>query len=152
MTRLFERRTERKIMKLYDQKVLTDIAKDKHGDCFRACIRTLFQRDLPSCPHPIGVDGENWSTALWDYLEDDELDLVYYPFRPDKDYSFLHLPEKRVVIASGASVRTAYTGARHAVIWDILSQTMIHDPHPGRDGLISIDGFWTKGEEANAAS
>ena len=133
-------------LRLFDQEILSDKETGTHGDCFRACLRTLFQHPFRDCPHPIAEDGESWNEDLWDYLEGHTFEPTYYPFRKDKDYSYLHTPVRRVVIACGATVRTSITGATHSVIWDMQSQMLIHDPHPSRAGIITFDGFWTKGE------
>lgn len=127
------------MLHLYDQEVHSDPDTGQHGDCTRACIRTVAQMDMPDLPHPIARKDE-WNDEFFDALEEKyELYFKYQPCRPGKDYSFM----PRVVMAAGPTVRTQKTGAHHLVVWDREAHAMIHDPHPSRAGLIEIRGyFW----------
>lgn len=126
-------------MRLYDQETFSDLAASTHGDCTRACIRTLAQMEMPELPHPIAEDG-GWNQAFFDVLEDCYgLLHVTNPYRPDKDWSFL----PRVIMAAGPTIRTRSADGQptHLVVWDRVAGRMVHDPHPSRAGLISVTAF-----------
>lgn len=125
------------MIRLFDQETLS--GSGTHGDCTRACIRTLMQADMPDLPHPIDDETGGWSFAFFDVLEEVH-GMVYchQPVRPGKDYSFL----PRVLIAAGPTIRSGWDGLpKHAVIWDREADRMVHDPHPSRDGITCITGW-----------
>ncbi|MCA0276264.1 MAG: hypothetical protein LCH86_09680 [Proteobacteria bacterium] len=123
------------LTKLYDQTVLSDKAAGTHGDCTRACIKTVLQDDLPELPHPVTPEG-GWNLEFFDALEERYGWVVQCnPIRADKDFSFLPL----IVMAGGPTERTATSGASHMVVWDRVAGRCIHDPHPSRAGLLSVD-------------
>lgn len=117
----------------FDQTVLSDHEKGLHGDCTRAVVYTIAQKDL-NLPHPI--DHENpsqWNMEFFEKLEEKGYVLDFFP-NNEKD----HWP--RFVGRSGISPR----GIRHLVVWDREKNEMFHDPHPSRDGLIpgTEDGWF----------
>lgn len=126
-------------IRLYDQETFSDRSLGTHGDCTRACIRTICQADMPDLPHPVALGG-GWNDEFFDVLED-VYGLLYRTNneRPGKDWSFL----PRVAMAIGPTVRTApgATGVKHLVVYDRLASRVIHDPHPSRAGLTAITGF-----------
>lgn len=124
-----------KEIKLYDMEEFSVPAIKKHGDCFRACVKTLFQLHEP-LPHPIGPHGR-WNEEFLNTLEQRGLLLNGRQWVEKRDYSYL----PRVVIASGPTQRTTHTEANHAVLWDRIAKRMIHDPHPSRVGLLSVEWF-----------
>ena len=121
-------------MKTYDQEMLHDPANGKHGDCVRAVVRTLLQKDLEDAPHPINLKTGDWNDEWLDYLDENNIEIRYHFLREDKDDS--HIPE--ICMASGMTER----GVNHAVVYDRINQKVIHDPHPSRAGLISVKWYW----------
>lgn len=125
-------------MNVFDQEILHDPAKGAHGDCMRACVYTLAGRDL-GLPHPIDLrTGKDWNDAFFDEIEVSGFAFRMVKIRPGRDMSLV----PRVVIAGGKSVRSAATGARHAVVWDREAARCIHDPHPDRAGILEPDWFY----------
>lgn len=120
-------------IQLYDMEEFSDPETKKHGDCFRACFKTLFQIHEP-LPHSIGPDS-HWNPRFLRAIERRNLVMNGRHWREDRDYDYL----PRVVIASGPTERTPHTQANHAVLWDRVAKHMIHDPHPSRAGLLSIE-------------
>ncbi len=125
-------------LRVWDQETFSDPDAGTFGDCTRACVRTAAQNPMPLLPHPIGNRNE-WNYEFFEVLEDEYgLLLQYQPVRHGKNYDFLD----RIVMAGGNTVRTEETGASHLVVYDRIAGRVIHDPHPSRDGLTTIDGFY----------
>lgn len=113
-------------MQTFDQQVLhTETA---NGDCTRAVVYTLAQKDL-NLPHPIGEDRQ-WNMSFFEDLESKGYSFSYYPREKP------HWP--RYVGRSGISPR----GIRHLVVWDRETNTIVHDPHPSREGITDHDGWF----------
>jgi hypothetical protein len=123
-------------LQLYDMTEFSIPAIGSHGDCFRACVKTLFQISV-DLPHPVSESGD-WNTKFLRALEKRKLFLSGRRWRDSEDHNYL----PRVVIASGPTKRTPDTQANHAVIWDRAAKRMIHDPHPSREGLLSIEWLY----------
>lgn len=123
-------------MKTFDQTTFTDRAAGTFGDCTRACVYTLAQVDM-DLPHPVASETE-WNQDFFDALEEAGYYLNYQPVYPGKDYSFL----PRICAVGGPTVRTDDTGSTHMVVYDMVKGEFFHDPHPSRDGLTRIDGFY----------
>lgn len=113
----------------FDQQVLSDHEKGLYGDCLRACVYTLLQKDI-ELPHPVKGVGE-WNFDFFDDLEQKTgKELLFQPREKE------HWPE--FVIRTGKSPRDIY----HAIVWHRLSGTMFHDPHPSRSGLVIFTGWY----------
>lgn len=110
----------------FDQQIMH--TETTNGDCTRAVVYTLAQRDL-GLPHPIGED-RNWNMDFFLDLENKGFTLDYFPREKD------HWP--RFVGRSGISPR----GIRHLVVWDREKNEMFHDPHPSRGGITDFDGWF----------
>jgi hypothetical protein len=124
------------MLQLYDQTTFSDPEEGTHGDCLRACHATLLQVDPFTFPHPINSDGmecQKYKDALRKYGVEERF-KIYWEGR-----SYDALP--RILIAAGPTVRTEYTGAHHAVVWDRVANRMVHDPHQSRQGLTEIRFF-----------
>ena len=100
------------------------------GDCFRACLASIFEFDIKSMPNfwEETQDAKiywkltnEWLAENYDYkcivvkISNDEMDVFV------KDV---------LCIAIADSIR----GAEHAVVW---YNEMIHDPHPDRSGILN---------------
>jgi len=135
-------------LRLHDQVSVHDAEKHTRGDCARACVLTLAQREMGELPHPIAENGE-WNLDFFDALEKAGLVLKCCALRDGIDYSAL----PRVLAAAGPTVRTdpSKGNVTHMVIWDRLTERCLHDPHPSRAGLLSVEMFyWLETIEAAA--
>ena len=119
-------------MKMHDQEHYHSLAEGTYGDCMRAALRTLLQDDLKDCPHPVCDDG--WSEEWEDYLEEKGIVIRHTYLRDGRSYD--HIPE--ICIAVGPAAR----GVSHAVVYNRITGTMIHDPHPSRSGLLKINWYY----------
>ncbi|ODA67650.1 hypothetical protein A7A08_01685 [Methyloligella halotolerans] len=126
-------------LRLYDQECLSNPKTGERGDCTRACVRTLAQCDLEDLPHPVARDG-GWNDDFYEALEAAGLVLNFCRCRDGIDYS----PLPRVVAAGGPTVRTdpEKGNVTHMVIWDRVAERCLHDPHPSRAGLLSVESFY----------
>jgi hypothetical protein len=101
------------------------------GDCFRACVASLFDLPTADVPHfvadPRGA--HVWFWALNEWLDTKGMQAVIYDgfpcFVPNGGF---------LAIGSGKSPRGTFS---HACIFrvDYGPPELIHDPHPSRAGL-----------------
>ena len=134
------------MLQLFDQTILSDRAKGTHGDRTRACVRTILQDELPDLPHLIDETGEAWNDGFFTYLEEVMgYELLCQPVYLGKDLTFL----PRVLMAGAPPPRTGEDGKpTHMVIWDRVTWRCLHDPHPSRSGLSSVDMlYWLSKED-----
>lgn len=104
------------------------------GDCLRACLAMLLDVDLTAVPHVVMF------AAWWD-----EARRTVRRLQPGADLAYFEgitFPlyddaEPRVVIASGPSPRGPFA---HVVMVEAAGGEVLHDPHPSRAGLVSVDG------------
>lgn len=101
------------------------------GDCFRACVASVL--DVPIGEVPNFVAEAAWFRALLDWLAPRGLWFVSMPATPAP-----WIPDGVHYIASGPAPR----GVSHAVV--MSDGLLVHDPHPSRDGLLSVErlGFF----------
>lgn len=126
-------------MIFYDQENIYDPNDPtKRGDCVRACIKTILQRPLLDCPHPIEHSGQ-WNEAFWQYIDEVlNMELHYRSLKHGQTITDVHGP---YVIACGPTERTKILKCQHGVVWDTTNNVMLHDPHPSRAGLIGFIGY-----------
>ena len=119
-------------MKLVDQIVFNDTL----GDCFRACVASIFELPLESVPNfweQTQEGKEFWE--LNDKWARENLGHVCIPFEfNDGD---TELVKDILCIACAKSPRGKVD---HAVVW---KNGLIHDPHPSRDGLAETPNTFT---------
>lgn len=114
----------------FDQTTFSNHSLGEYGDCARAVVYTLAQRDL-NLPHPIQKSTGGWNPDFFEKLEVEHQLLLN--FFPREQASF-----PRFLGRSGISPR----GIRHLVVWDRDMNTLFHDPHPSRLGLSTVDGWF----------
>ena len=117
-----------------DQEFLYDPDAGVVGDCWRACIANLTGRPLAQVPHFVRDYGDEWltQTALWVRAE------IGMELKVDTDPRFPFAPgDSALVIFAGPSPR----GVLHGVLGDRDGNT-VHDPHPSRAGVLSIEGVF----------
>ena len=92
------------------------------GNCFAACVASILNVSLASVPNFCA--SEDWWQRFVHWLDQRELTAI----RVDGEPTWL--PDGALAIVSGPSDR----GLMHATVW--RGQTMVHDPHPSRAGLV----------------
>jgi hypothetical protein len=119
------------------------------GNCFAACLASLMEIPLDQVPSVMGMDPEVpawWPLHLDRWLSRYGLYGLYFVVQPSHiDIAALHgiytnnsndlVWPRGPCIALGRSPR----GYPHAVV--ACDQVLLHDPHPSRLGLVSIDGY-----------
>lgn len=105
-----------------------------HGNCFAACVASILCWPLDAVPNFCAEP--RWFSRLRDWLEPHSLTPVAWDISCTLDDARVrlaeHLPET-LVIVSGPAER----GHKHATVW--WGGEMVHDPHPSRAGLLSVD-------------
>jgi len=99
------------------------------GNCFQACLATLLNLDIEKIPHFAKLyDDGNWFGEVNKWLCQYGLNLMCFHYEKDASYlkGCYHL-------LSGQSSR----GLTHAVVG--YEGKIIHDPHPDRGGLQTIE-------------
>jgi hypothetical protein len=122
-----------------DQLVLHNPNDDRQlGDCLRACIASLLDLDASEVPHfvQIGSDagdtateGNRWYDELRRFLTARGMDVAWCP--ADRVGEFLPWSLHDEVLVCGPSPRGVFS---HIVV-GTPDGTVLHDPHPSRDGL-----------------
>lgn len=133
-------------MKPQDQEFLHEPEKGVLGDCLRACVASVLEVDRAEVPHfvALGVgdtddEGLEWWFELQNWLSTRELECWYLAkeeFEPEL-VSFASYGE---LLVSGKTVRGG--GKVSHVCVAEPDGSVLHDPHPSRAGLISIDGYY----------
>jgi len=128
------------MLKFYDQTSFTNHESGTYGDCMSACIRTVLQMDLDAFVNYGDKSIYDTYESAWKALFK-ALSLLGFVIRYEAlagDTDCARFP--RVVIMAGASPRNE--GVKHAVVWNMDIDKLLHDPHPSRDGLASHTGFY----------
>lgn len=114
------------------------------GNCFLACIASLFDlsiEDVPELEQEAIAQNSSWPIVLdnWCRTFGYEFCGCAYLFTGMNEQQFWDSLEPfshdGYFIVGGASPRT-YVTVGHSVIF--RDRMMVHDPHPSRDGLLSI--------------
>lgn len=100
------------------------------GNCFAACVATIFGLELTAVPHFMTLDDwfpafRAWSIAVLGH----EPVCVTASDAPDSWIRKLVAP----CIVSGRAAR----GLDHSTVWE--KGAPAHDPHPSRAGLLTVD-------------
>lgn len=106
----------------------------RHGNCFSACLASLFECDIDDVPNFYDVAGDDdaaWWGAVRDWLRARGFGIMFLEL---KDPAHIGLFEGWFIV-SGKSGR----GLDHATVW--RDGEMRHDPHPTKEGLIEADGI-----------
>lgn len=131
-------------MKALDQTIL---ATDEHGNdaegnpgnCYQACVASILEVPLHEVPHFAALPGEWWTNILtWAHTQG----LIATALYPDDSERIEGIHAKGTVlgiIAVGPSPRGDY---RHSIIVSAdPDHRVLHDPHPSRAGITSIDAL-----------
>ena len=106
--------------------VMQQVLSSTHGDCFRACMASIFECDLKDIPDFMGDGEKHFNERISKWGKDNGVLILDATIEdPNSDeYEDLYL------IAMGKSPRGH---CNHAVIYK--NGKMVHDPHPERLGL-----------------
>jgi hypothetical protein len=94
---------------------------DSHfGNCWAACLASIFEIPLESIPFPNGNDDDFWP--------------IYHAWLAERNATVVSLTRGEWVPAGlviGSVVSPRFDGVQHAVV--VLNNMIIHDPHPSKD-------------------
>lgn len=120
------------MIKIYQTKYSDNLGTK--GNCFRACIASLFEIDIKYIP-PF-EDSNNWQDMFFDFL--DLIDCEYEGIgKIENINNYEGINGYNIVY--GESFRENVKNG-HSVIF--YKNEMIHDPHPSNTGLKTYDGFY----------
>lgn len=101
------------------------------GDCWRACVASMYGRPIAEVPHFVEQYDNDWLTATNEWLRREHGEQL--------QEAVTRLDSCRpYVILVGPSPRNV----SHAVIADSSTLELVHDPHPSRAGLLSAAGIF----------
>lgn len=92
------------------------------GNCFAACIATILELTIDEVPN---YKCSTWWQKYLGWFYENNICWDICPIKGGEEY----------YIASGMASR----GLRHSVVYS--GDTMVHDPHPSRDGLMEVANF-----------
>lgn len=110
----------------------TQIVEGVKGDCFRACLASLFELSLLEVPNFYDIDesDDGWWKAVRDWLRPRGFGVMYLELRSPEHLALF----EGWLIVSGKSHR----GLNHATLWK--DGEFRWDPHPSGLGLNVIEG------------
>lgn len=126
--------------RLVDQAIMhSEEPGARPGDCLRACFASITDRALLEVPH-FAEYGDDWWTTAAGYIRrwsGGTHELMWFPPRPQSTAksSWGFDPEYGIILC-GPSPRGDFG---HAVVGHPEFQTMLHDPHPSRDGILATE-------------
>lgn len=131
-------------------KVVIKNSKDEfvqRGNCYAAAIASIIELPISEVPNVevfFHLDNGYWAIVMHTFLESKGWELVndqqnlkemFHPINPFpnvKDHSQYY---NRPYLISGKSSRGVY----HTCVYN--NGTLVHDPHPSREGLITLETF-----------
>lgn len=102
----------------------------QEGNCLMACAASILEKPLRDCPDlAAGVD-EQWWEKISAFLRENCYYAIYLSTSLLKD-----------AVPAGYSIATgpAARGLLHCCV--ALDGAVVHDPHPDRSGLLSIEYY-----------
>lgn len=121
---------ERPNLREVTQRFLADDPSGIPGDCVRAAVASLLDREPTSVPHFIAgdFDGRVWWYALKGWAADNGWNVTRRGLLPRQE----NVPLPEFGIACGPSER----GVSHAVV--AVDGKVVWDPHPSRAGILRV--------------
>lgn len=111
----------------------------QRGDCLRACVATLLELSPERVPHFASFENADWILEEW--LADRDYWMMFW-YLNEASHECIILPRQHsgLCIVSGKSPRGSW---KHACVGRIggPDPVIVHDPHPSRAGLLSIDAI-----------
>ena len=105
-----------------------------NGNCFSACLASLFELPIEAVPNFFEVGGNDaplWWAAVRDWLRPHGFGVMSLSFpNPSLFEEF-----EGWFIVSGESIR----GVQHATLW--RNGKLVHDPHPSQCGIKTPEGI-----------
>jgi hypothetical protein len=123
-------------MKPVTQEHMHDPANGVNGDCFRACLASIFEEPLSEVPHFMAMPEVEWWFSFLDWLA--EHGVAPLEIRIDDGVGIPAHLDNCATILSGYTRRNP--GVRHAVVGK--GERQVHDPHPSREGLAEVCTAW----------
>lgn len=113
------------------QTILDGNSEGKEGNCLPAAIASFLECKIEDIPH--FIEREDWFTFMCNWIWEQGYELCQNAA----------LEEMELALVFGDTVR----GTHHAVLYN--KGKLLHDPHPSRTGLVTIEWFAeiTKREE-----
>lgn len=109
------------------------------GNCLMACVASILERsleELPDLQEWLDADEEHWFHTFERLMESIGWLVYYEPALRGREGAFTRVRPRGYHIGSGLSPRDL----QHAVV--VLDGEMVHDPHPSRAGVASIDHYY----------
>ena len=104
----------------------TEVESGK-GNCLSACLASLLEMSLKNVPYFVETD--SWYGEVQQWLQEQGLQMVLVSVDGISRVGNIHH------IIMGVGPRSG----RHSVIG--FNRKIVFDPHPSRDGLVSIDSY-----------
>lgn len=111
-------------MKPVNQSILHDPENGKIGNCFQACVASIFELPIEEVPHFVKIWDSRWWLLFSEWLDD-------YGIEPVEITGDRYIPPGHY-IASGPTNR----GTLHCCIYH--EGMLAHDPHPSKAGLLKV--------------
>lgn len=108
-------------MKRVTQTITVGDGNGRIGNCLQAAVAALLDLDLDGVPH--FAEHDDWLERMVAFGQDRGYKVLYRPYPVEFGLAF------------GRSPR----GVPHAVV--CVDGQIVWDPHPSRDGLVSISNF-----------
>lgn len=105
--------------------------KDGSGNCFEACVASLFEMGLEDIPN---FHKDNWFLDFWNWLKIKGYTSYGALYKEDVK-SYIGGVDGYYIVC-GESPRGKHIKGGHAVVYK--DGKLIHDPHPDGTGLASI--------------
>jgi len=105
---------------------------DGVGNCFEACVASIFEIDLKDVPN---FHGKNWFIQFFEWLHKKGY-TSYGTLYTEKVQNY-HGGVDGFFIVAGRSPRGDHIKGGHAVVYK--EGKLVHDPHPDGTGIKSID-------------
>lgn len=108
-----------------------------NGNCFQACVASIFELPLEDVPHFCGYKNKHWFQDIQRWMN--ERGFFYFPVcfsETNLEYETLYpiLPDV-LCIASGKSPRGNFNHSVVGVIRSGYDFRILYDPHPDNTGL-----------------
>lgn len=132
--------------RLVDQAIMHEVGGARPGDCLRAALATITDSALLEVPHFVEFGDDCWLLELQGFVRRWSLgrhEIMWFPPYPQPEH------ENTATLATSWGTDPAYGTVLcgpsprgpfgHAVVGDPTGRTMLHDPHPSRAGILSVD-------------
>lgn len=123
-------------MKKIDQEFIHDPENGVVGDCMRACIASVLELQREDVPHFGAMEGVTWLKEYVRWLNKHGFS-VYTQFGDHDTHPVMQDDENPYYFAIGRTPR--HPEITHMVV--CRNGAVVHDPHPSRKGLMSIEAF-----------